>query len=144
MTIAASSSIFANGYFITSLLNISANRLESLYPQIRQKFGAALLNWHPSDPSAKVILEPWIKVFSKGTMEAFLLRTIYPKLEQCIIDFQINPHQQDLRKLLQFTFKISIVYYPIVCDLIYTLTIHCLSKGGKIQEGVGDFILRIP
>jgi GC-rich sequence DNA-binding factor-like protein. len=41
---------------------VLANRLETLYPQIRQKFGSALTNWHPSDPSAKVILEPWIKV----------------------------------------------------------------------------------
>lgn len=32
-------------------------------------------------------------------MEAFLLRSIYPKLEQCMIEFKINPHQQLLGKI---------------------------------------------
>ena len=71
-------------------------RMEPLYAPIRQKLCSALVNWYPSDPSAKVILEPWVKVFSKGTMEAFLLRSIYPKLEQCMATFQVNPHQQHL------------------------------------------------
>ena len=34
------------------------------------------------------------QVFSKGTMEAFLLRTVFPKLEHCMSEFNINPHQQ--------------------------------------------------
>merc|ERR1719354_612043 len=75
-------------------LPIMGERLEPLYAPIRQKFAAALKNWYPSDPSAKVILSPWVKVFSKGTMEAFLLRSIYPKLEECMREFKINPHQQ--------------------------------------------------
>lgn len=36
--------------------------MEPLYAPIRQKFASALKNWYPSDPSAKVILSPWIKV----------------------------------------------------------------------------------
>lgn len=78
-------------------LPLMGQRLEPLYGPIRHKLASALTNWHPSDPSAKVILEPWVKVFSKGTMEAFLLRSIYPKLEQCIMaEFTISPHQQIL------------------------------------------------
>ncbi|XP_066910452.1 tuftelin-interacting protein 11-like [Clytia hemisphaerica] len=99
-------------------LPIMANRLEGFYPQIRQKFGAALLNWHPSDPSAKVILEPWIKVFSKGTMEAFLLRTIYPKLEQCVIEFQINPHQQDLQPFNWLMAWIGVISFHHMVSLL--------------------------
>ena len=34
------------------------------------------------------------QVFSKGAMEAFLLRTVFPKLEHCMGEFNINPHQQ--------------------------------------------------
>lgn len=75
-------------------LPLMRDRLEPLYGPIRQKLAAALNNWYPSDPSAKVILEPWLKVFTRGSMEAFLLRSIYPKLEQCMIEFKINPHQQ--------------------------------------------------
>ncbi|XP_012559008.1 tuftelin-interacting protein 11 isoform X1 [Hydra vulgaris] len=77
-------------------LPLMGDRLEPLYPPIRHKLSAALTNWYPSDPSAKVILEPWVKVFSRGTMEAFLIRSIYPKLEQCMSEFKINPHQQIL------------------------------------------------
>ena len=36
------------------------------------------------------------QVFSKGTMDAFILRSIYPKLSQCLSEFIINPHQQHL------------------------------------------------
>ena len=36
------------------------------------------------------------QVFSKGTMDAFILRSIYPKLSQCLAEFIINPHQQHL------------------------------------------------
>ncbi|XP_031564669.1 tuftelin-interacting protein 11-like [Actinia tenebrosa] len=70
--------------------------LEPLYAPIRYKLATALTNWHPSDPSAKMILEPWTKVFSKGSMDAFVLRSIYPKLSQCLSEFVINPHQQHL------------------------------------------------
>ncbi|XP_065053922.1 tuftelin-interacting protein 11-like [Rhopilema esculentum] len=77
-------------------LPLMGSRLEPVFPPIRQKLSSALTNWHPSDPSAKLILQPWAKVFSKGTMEAFLLRSIYPKLLSCMESFTVNPHQQHL------------------------------------------------
>lgn len=77
-------------------LPLMGDRLEPLYAPIRFKLASALTNWHPSDPSAKMMLEPWSKVFSKGTMDAFILRSIYPKLSQCLAEFIINPHQQHL------------------------------------------------
>lgn len=77
-------------------LPLMGEHLEPLYQPIRFKLASALTNWHPSDPSAKMILQPWTKVFSKGTMDAFILRSIYPKLSQCLAEFIINPHQQHL------------------------------------------------
>lgn len=73
-------------------------RLETLYAPIRQKLAAALINWHPSDCSAKLILEPWKPVFSQGVMDAFVITNIVPKLGVALQAYVINPHQQHLGK----------------------------------------------
>ena len=57
---------------------------------------AALLEWHPSDQSAKLLLKPWTNALRKGTLESFLIKNILPKLESVFQMFQINPHQQNL------------------------------------------------
>ena len=75
---------------------LADTRLEVLYPIIRGKLGSALANWHPSDRSAKLILQPWLKAWGKGTTEAFLLRHIVPKLQVVLEEFVINPQQQQL------------------------------------------------
>ena len=51
------------------------------------------------------------QVFSKGTMDAFILRSIYPKLSQCLSEFIINPHQQHLG-MLHFHLQPQIVNSP--------------------------------
>ncbi|GLH13300.1 Septin-interacting protein 1 [Gryllus bimaculatus] len=72
-------------------------RLETtVYPVIRHKLSKALVNWHPSDRSAKLMLEPWHKVFARGDMDAFLVKNILPKLQLCLQEFVINPHEQHL------------------------------------------------
>lgn len=57
-------------------------RLEPLYSPIRQKLANALQKWHPSDSSAKLILQPWKEVFTPGSWEAFMVKNIVPKLGQ--------------------------------------------------------------
>ncbi|XP_071831039.1 tuftelin-interacting protein 11-like [Apostichopus japonicus] len=78
-------------------LPLLGDKLEPVYAPIRQKFGNALTGWHPSDSSAKTILTPWKAVFSQGTMDAFILRNIVPKLAICLQEFSINPYQQHLQ-----------------------------------------------
>lgn len=77
-------------------LPLMGDKLEPLYAPIRHKIASALTNWHPSDTSAKVILQPWVRVFKQGHMEAFLVKNIVPKLGLCMQEFVINPHQQIL------------------------------------------------
>ncbi|KAL0110405.1 hypothetical protein PUN28_013796 [Cardiocondyla obscurior] len=78
-------------------LPLLRNRLDTLiYPIIRRKLGSALGGWHPSDRSARLMLQPWAEVFSKGDMEAFLVKNIIPKLQIALSEFVINPHQQHL------------------------------------------------
>ncbi|XP_059152458.1 tuftelin-interacting protein 11-like isoform X2 [Physella acuta] len=77
-------------------LPLMGEKLEPLYAPIRHKIANALINWHPSDGSAKIILEPWFGVFRPGHMSAFLVKNILPKLELEIQGLTINPHQQFL------------------------------------------------
>ncbi|XP_032663976.1 tuftelin-interacting protein 11 [Odontomachus brunneus] len=78
-------------------LPLLRNRLDTLiYPIIRRKLGSALGGWHPSDRSARLMLQPWAQVFAKGDMEAFLVKNIIPKLQIALSEFVINPHQQHL------------------------------------------------
>ena len=81
---------------------------------IRCKLATALTNWHPSDESALIILQPWVKVdhtlilslahtlfsqvFPPESMEVFLLRTIVPKLAACLQALPINPQEQQIGK----------------------------------------------
>ena len=74
------------------------DKLEPLYAPIRHKLSNALLNWHPSDVSAKMMLDPWKGVFREGHMDAFLLKNILPKLQLAMQEFVVNPHQQHLGK----------------------------------------------
>ncbi|XP_062872018.1 tuftelin-interacting protein 11 [Trichomycterus rosablanca] len=69
-------------------------RLEPLYPPIRSKLANALQRWHPSDPSARLILQPWKDVFTPGAWEAFMVKNIVPKLALSLGELVVNPHQQ--------------------------------------------------
>ncbi|KAJ8922726.1 hypothetical protein NQ315_007761 [Exocentrus adspersus] len=68
----------------------------TIYPIIQDKLGTALTNWHPSDRSAKLMLQPWQRALSQGVFVAFLLKHIVPKLQVCMQGLVINPHQQHL------------------------------------------------
>lgn len=92
------------------------DKLEPLYAPIRHKLANALNNWHPSDSSAKVILQPWVNVFKAGHMEGFLVKNIVPKLELCMQEFVINPHQQILGKCFFFFF--------IICERLSSFPIY--------------------
>lgn len=77
-------------------LPLMQSRLEPLYSPIRNKLSNALQKWHPSDSSAKLILQPWKAVFTPGSWEAFMVKNIVPKLAVCLSEFVINPHQQHM------------------------------------------------
>lgn len=78
-------------------------RLEPLYSPIRNKLANALQKWHPSDSSAKLILQPWKDVFTPGSWEAFMVKNIVPKLGETsqvtpmyvlhllVVTFPLNP-----------------------------------------------------
>ena len=65
-------------------LPLMGERLQPLYVTIRAKLANCLVNWDPTDRSAKLIIEPWRDVFAKGEMEAFLIKAICPKLKMAL------------------------------------------------------------
>nr|ABC69927.1 STIP [Tetraodon nigroviridis] len=77
-------------------LPLLQSRLEPLYPPIRSKLSNALQRWHPSDTSARLILQPWKDVFTPGAWEAFMVKNIIPKLALCLEELVINPQQQQM------------------------------------------------
>ncbi|XP_036382847.1 tuftelin-interacting protein 11 [Megalops cyprinoides] len=77
-------------------LPLLQGRLEPLYPPIRSKLAHALQRWHPSDGSARLILQPWKEVFTPGAWEAFMVKNIVPKLALCLGELVVNPHQQHM------------------------------------------------
>ncbi|XP_065189296.1 tuftelin-interacting protein 11-like [Sycon ciliatum] len=78
-------------------LELMGHRLEPLYAPVRHTLAAALSKWDPSDASAKAILMPWVGVFSQGSMDAFIIRCIVPKLATCLqTRLVINPAHQDM------------------------------------------------
>lgn len=83
---------------------------------MRQKLSTALNAWHPSDNSAKLMLQPWINVFQQGYMEAFLIKNIVPKLQAALHVFVINPHHQQLGNIFKnniekFKLRKKIVFF---------------------------------
>lgn len=87
--------MFVNLLLLIITFIISDSRLQAtIYPIIQDKLGTALTNWHPSDGSAKLMLQPWQRALSRGAFVAFLLKHIVPKLQQCMQNLIINPHQQ--------------------------------------------------
>ncbi|XP_045473883.1 tuftelin-interacting protein 11 [Harmonia axyridis] len=69
---------------------------DTIYPIIQDKLGAALTNWHPSDRSAKFMLQPWKRVLPEGAFIAFLIKHIVPKLQMCMQSLVISPLEQHL------------------------------------------------
>lgn len=96
------------------MLGVLDERLQTkVYPIIQEKLGAALSGWHPSDRSAKLMLQPWQRALSPGSFLAFLLKHIVPKLQHCMQSMLINPHQQLLGTFL-LAFSVASSYN--VCD----------------------------
>ena len=77
-------------------LPLMGNRLEPLYPTIRNRLVSVLKDWHASDISAKIILSPWKTVFDPASWDALMAKSIIPKLSDAMKSFVINPRQQIL------------------------------------------------
>ena len=71
-----------------------------LWPPLRQKFASVLVEWHPSDPSAHVMLAPWAPVWGPRATEGLLARSVVPKLAAVLRDqLAIDPRNQSLEPL---------------------------------------------
>lgn len=80
-----------------------SDHMHAIYPVIRQKLTSALVHWHPSDRSAKLVLTPWVGVFSEVSLNALLQSSIQPPLEKVVSELTINPHAQNLQPWCWFS-----------------------------------------
>lgn len=82
-------------------LPLMKERLDStLFPTIRFKLANALMSWHPSDESARAILRPWRPpVWSQPQWDAFMVRSILPKLEYALCQELILTREDDIEQV---------------------------------------------
>ncbi|RUS24761.1 GC-rich sequence DNA-binding factor-like protein-domain-containing protein [Jimgerdemannia flammicorona] len=79
---------------------LGADRLAPLFATVRQKLIVALRQWHPSDPSALRIIDPWRDVFSSADMETLIVKAVLPRLVAILrTEFTVNPRDQKTEPL---------------------------------------------
>ena len=107
------------------------SRLEPLYPPIRSKLANALQRWHPSDASARLILQPWKNVFTVGAWEAFMVKNIIPKLGMSLL---LDNRSSNV---LANTF---FIFYDFLSKLfpIYLHVITSISGSSFVSGRAGD------
>jgi tuftelin-interacting protein 11 len=74
---------------------VHSDKMFFLWAPILEKLGDALRHWIPTDSTAFIMIQPWRKVLPASVFDAFLARSILPKLKIALNCFRINPSQQD-------------------------------------------------
>lgn len=76
------------------------DHMDPLFAAAKHRIAMALRDWHPSDPSAKELLKPWVRLWGKRTWEKFVQRNVLPKLSEVLKNqLEINPEKQDIEPL---------------------------------------------
>eukprot|EP00656_Telonema_subtile_P044215 TRINITY_DN50504_c0_g1_i1.p1 TRINITY_DN50504_c0_g1~~TRINITY_DN50504_c0_g1_i1.p1 ORF type:complete len:660 (-),score=138.04 TRINITY_DN50504_c0_g1_i1:21-2000(-) len=70
---------------------VGEEKMQVLYPTIRHKLSVALEMWHPSDPSALMLIKPWKLAFDEASMKTLLSRSIAPKLAMVLTEMTVDP-----------------------------------------------------
>lgn len=76
-------------------LPLLGSKLSILYPDIRRKISKRLGEWHPSDDTAQILLEPWSSIFDTSSLNNLVIRSIIPKLIVCIRGMVMDPDKED-------------------------------------------------
>jgi len=90
-----------------------------LWAPILEKLGDALRHWIPSDSTALLMIQPWRKVLPLSVFDAFLARSILPKLRVALNTFYINPIKQDYTLWDQIMKWADLFAHEIMIALIY-------------------------
>ncbi|XP_073974704.1 septin interacting protein 1 [Rhodnius prolixus] len=90
----------------------------SVLPVIRQKLATALTGWHPSDSSARYMLQPWANVFTPQEMDTFLVNNIMPKLAQALGQMYISHQNLNLDAWKWVMEWNELVRPPLMADLL--------------------------
>ncbi|KAK9500922.1 hypothetical protein O3M35_002085 [Rhynocoris fuscipes] len=90
----------------------------SVLPVIRQKLAAALTGWHPSDSSARYMLQPWATVFTPQEMDTFLVNNILPKLGQALGQMYISHQNLNIDAWKWVMEWNELVRPPLMADLL--------------------------
>jgi len=120
-----------------------------LWAPILEKLGDALRHWTPTDSTAFLMIQPWRKVLPLTVFDAFLARSILPKLKISFLNIPMNTIQQQQQQPYDFNLWNQIMKWAdlfaheIMIALIYneffplwlqTLFNWLLSKSRILQD----------
>jgi tuftelin-interacting protein 11 len=119
-----------------------------LWAPILEKLGDALRHWIPTDSTAFIMIQPWRKVLPVTVFDAFLSRSILPKLKMALNNFHINTPKQDYSlwnqimkwaELFLHETMIALVYnefFPVWLQTLYSW----LISNPKLEEVSGWYV----
>ena len=86
-------------------LPVLSDKMESLFIQIRHKFSTILRDWNPLDTKMHEQLSPWRQVFTAKDWDNMMLTMVFPRLQELMESFIVNPRDQDIGNLFHFYFS---------------------------------------
>ncbi|KAJ1976094.1 hypothetical protein H4R35_002852 [Dimargaris xerosporica] len=78
-------------------LPILGDRMGSLLAPVRHQLAVRLKKWHPSEPSAHALIQPWVHVLQPQDLDRLVRRYIVPKLQMTLRqELTVNPRNQNM------------------------------------------------
>ena len=120
-------------------LPLLGSKLSILYPEIRRKISKRLGEWHPSDNTAQILLEPWTSIFDKNSLDNLVIRSIIPKLIVYIRGMSMDLNKEDLSQFHWITIWSKLIprmhFFSLLAGEFFPRWLLALGQGLTSSRG---------